>query len=289
MIVALRPALTYSLHNSAFGGAYWYVTKNDAALCAALENAAIRQNIPLHLGEPESPYIAKYSRAVHSMMSLRGYYDYRAARDEAIPEGELACGTCSADYIATVCESLVLMAELPYFQVRGIDDETASDMTRGDALLAKAARRTEHAAFLHARWNEARALFGADNPFPLLVDDALAAYDMGEGPISGAEYDRPATKAEALDSLWLSRIFEALELSLVVRACDFELARAKDGRAALQMARAKTDARLTQMCEEIEDACSYEVTPIRRLVGMQLESVLQALPYARRGGGNGAS
>ena len=284
MIGQLRPKLTYSLHNSAFGGAYWYVTKNDAALCAALEGAAHRQNLPLHLGEPESPYISKYSKAVHSMMSLRGYYEYRAARGEPIPTGEQSCGTCSADYIGTVCDSLVLMAELPYFQVRGIDDDSDSGMTRRDALGERAARRAGHAAFLRARWDEARALFGADNPFPLLVDDALAAYEMGEGEISGTEFDRPATKAEALDSLWLSRIFEALDLALAVRACDFELARAKEGRGALEKARAKTDARLTELCAQIEAACSYEVAPIRHLVAMQLESVLQALPYAREQG-----
>ncbi len=284
MIHALRPALTYSLHNSAFGGAYWYVTKNDPDLCRALEGAAIRQKIPLHLGEPESPYITKYSKAVHSMMSLHEYYDDRAAHGETLPVGALPCGTCSADYIATVCDSLVLMAELPYFQVHGIDDDTDSDMSRGDALTEKTARRTQHAAFLHARWDEVRALLTAENPFPLLVDDALAAYDAPCEQGKDAAYDRPATKAEALDSLWLSRIFEALDLALVLRACDFELAGEGAGKTALQSARAKTDARLTALCREIEAACPYDVAPIQTLVGVQLESVLQALPYARQGG-----
>ena len=279
LIDTLRPQLVYSLHNSAFGGAYWYLNRSDPALCASLEGAAIRQDVPLHLGEPESPYITKYSKAVHSMMSLRQYYEYRARHGQALPEGELSCGTCSADYVLAVCESLTLMAELPYFLVKGIDDETSSGIRRGDTLREKALRRAEHGAFLRERWNEARTLFGEDNPFPLLVDDAIKAYEGGE-EAADAEFDRIATKAEAMDSLWLTRIFEALDLSLTVRACNFELSRVGGAeRAALEGARWKADERLTKLCREIEDSCEYAVASIRRLVSVQLESVLQSIPF----------
>ena len=284
LVDALRPKLVYSLHNSAFGGAYWYVNQSDPELCMKLEGAALRQDVPLHLGEPESPYIVKHSKAVHSMMSLRQYYEYRARHGHALPEGELPCGTCSADYVATVCDSLTLMAELPYFLVKGIDDEAPSGIRRGDALREKARRRAQHSAFLRERWREARALFGEDNPFPLLVDDAIKAYDGGEAVTDGEEFDRIATKAEAMDSLWLSRIFEALDLSLAVRACDFELSRVGGGaeRDKLEGTRSKTDERLTALCREIEGACEYEVASIRRLVSVQLESVLQSIPYCWR-------
>jgi hypothetical protein len=173
------------------------------------------------------------------------------------------------------------MAELPYFLVRGIDDDTPSGVSRGDALREKAARRAQHSAFLHERWREVRALFREDNPFPLLVDDAMTAYDSGDEAPDGAEFDRPATQAEALDSLQLSRIFESLDLALAVRACDFELKRAEDAaeRALLEGARGKLDERLTAQCRELEGACVYEAASIRRLVSVQLESVLQTIPY----------
>jgi hypothetical protein len=282
LIDELRPRLVYSLHNSAFGGAYWYVNRSDPALCVALEGAALRQGVPLHLGEPESPYITKYSKAVHSMMSLRQYYEYRARHGHALPEGELSCGTCSADYVATVCDSLTLMAELPYFLVKGIDDETPSGIRRGDALREKARRRAEHGAFLRERWLEARSLFQEDNPFPLLVDDAIRAYEGDvEAAADDGEFDRIATRAEAMDSLWLTQIFEALDLTLAVRACDFELSRVdrKAERAALHGARERMDERLTELCREIEGACEYEVASIPRLVSVQLESVLQSIPH----------
>ncbi len=281
LVGRLRPQLVYSLHNSAFGGAYWYVTNGDPSLCEKLEGAALRQGVPLHLGEPESPYITKHSKAVHSMMSLRQYYEYRARLGLAVPEGELSSGTCSADYVATICESLVLMAELPYFLVRGIDDEAPSGISRRDALREKALRRARHSAFLRGCWREVRPLFGEDNPFPLLVDDAMAAYDAGEAAGEGADFDRPASRAEALDSLRLSEIFEALDLALALRACAFELARREDAgeRARLTGARDGLDERLTWLCRELEAGCAYEAASIRRLVSVQLESVLQAIDY----------
>jgi len=36
---------------------------------------------------------------------------------------------------------------------------------------------------------------------------------------------------------------------------------------------------LSALCREIEGSCQYEVASIRRLVSVQLESVLQAIPY----------
>ena len=76
LIEELKPNFMFSLHNTAFGGAYWYLNKNIPQLCEELEYSATRQKIPLQLGEPEAAYVEKFSQAVHSMLSIKYFYDY---------------------------------------------------------------------------------------------------------------------------------------------------------------------------------------------------------------------
>ncbi len=287
MIATLKPSFVYSLHNLSFGGAYWYVTRGDAALCAALEGAAHRQGIPLHLGEPEAAYIAKFSKAVHSMMSMRKQYEF-IERTTGKPCTEpLICGTCSADYIDTVCDCLTLIAEVPYFMERRIGDGSPSDLSRAEVLAQKDARRKEHYARIEAAWGRVRNLFRSENPFPLLIDDILGVIhtDRARVAYTGPDYERPATVAEKVDSLYLSQVFELLDLGMAIRACTFELdgnpALTPEQREALEQVRAETDARLIAQCRALEDCTTYEVIPIRSLVCVQLESALQAVTYCQ--------
>ncbi len=281
-----KPRFVYPLHNSAFGGAYWYVSKNIPALNPLLEAAAKRQNVALHLGEPEASYTLKYSGAVFSMLSLKRVFDLQDAKAGAQPvDKELACGTCSGDFIESVCDCLTLMAELPYFNDPKIADTSPSDMTRAEAVRAKLATRTKVYAFLEEQFSAAGALFGADNPFPRLVSDCMKGFrpNRDDEELSGPEYARAATVAEKFDNLFLAIYFDILNIALTLRACDMELARgerfSKPERDALGRARAACDLELSHMCRELEANSNYSVLEIKRLVSVQLESALHAIRF----------
>jgi len=282
LIEDLKPSFVFSLHNCAFGGAYWYLGRDIPALSPLLEGAAARQGVPLHLGEPESPYITKFSKAVHSMMSMKTYYDWMDACGQGIAPGPMGCGTCSADFIGTVCDALTLMAELPYFFVRGVDDDSPADMSRREALETRDARRRETYAFLGRQWASIRPLFGEDNPFPGLVDGTMAYMADARPTPEGPDFDRPATKAEVFDCLYISRIFEALDLGLALRACDHALEHqclSDADIAALNTAKVEVDALLVRQCRALEAGCPYTVGDIRKLVAVQLESALHAIAF----------
>ena len=280
MIRELKPSFVFSLHNSAFGGAYWYITNDDAGLCEKLENCAVRQGIPLHLGEPESFYIKKKSGAVHSMMSKKSYFDALEKEGRPVPPGPMSFGTCSADYLSTVCDSLVLIAELPYFLAEGVDDDSPSDMRRGAAFDEKAERRRAVYSFLKEHWGNVRDLMDSENPFPHLVDEAIELHcGEGEKRSDAAEYERLATRAEKLDCLTLARILEAQDLSLALRACNYALDKNPGlaEQAVLENARSEINERLHEECVTLEQGCAYEVITIKRAVSLQLESALQAV------------
>ena len=72
----IKPSFLYSLHNSAFGGAYWYISDQDETFVANLPQAAQHQDIPLSLGEPEMPCCKIYSNAVFEFPGTPLIYDY---------------------------------------------------------------------------------------------------------------------------------------------------------------------------------------------------------------------
>ena len=76
LIDEIRPVFTYALHNSGFGGVYWYVTEDVPELYPQLREAVERQGIPLHLGEPESPAITVLAPAVLLAEGIESEYDY---------------------------------------------------------------------------------------------------------------------------------------------------------------------------------------------------------------------
>lgn len=289
LIDELKPAYMFSLHNSAYGGAYWYLTKGDPALCAQLENAARRQNVPLHLGEPEALYIKKYSDAVFSMMSIKSYLDYTMQTVGHLPDLVTNSGGCSADYISTVCDCQTMLAEVPYFYDPRIEDNSESGMTRGEAVRENVRMESCNYAVLGQYWSQIHHLFSPENPFYEFVDTCVDALDVSEKTklalMEGEEGRRKATVSEVFDNLYGVRIFECLNFGLAARACAYELAHSEIKSVTeielLSLCKNIFNKEIEQMCAWLEKHASTEVIPIRRLVSIQLESALLTTAHLR--------
>ena len=286
LIDQLKPRFMFSLHNCAFGGAYWYLTDNIPELCAKLENAARRQKIPLHLGEPEAAYITKYSPAVHSMMSVTAMVNYMIRFGGGVPRTNMKCGGCSADYVAGVCKCMTMMAEVPYFYDQRIQDTSAYDgMTRREAVLENIRLNTENYAVLGKYWSQVHTLFQADNPFFEFVDSCIESNDAQnkakENWAKGPAFEKTATVSEVFDNLYASRVFECLNVALAVRACGYELERSErldlGAVELLTFCQKAFRDEMERMCEWLEQRLDYQVIPIRQLVSVQIESALLAV------------
>ena len=287
LIDSLKPRFMFSLHNSAYGGAYWYLTEDNPKLCADLEYAAKRQRVPLHLGEPECLYITKYSDAVHSMMSTTAYVNYMIKTAHGLPETTMQCGGCSADYVNTVCDCLTMLAETPYFFDARIADNSESSITRRDALLENIRMGTNNYAVLGQYWAQVHGLFEEGNPFYEFVDSCIEGLDasnkskktLAESP----EGERKAKVSEVFDNLYGTRIFECLNVALAIRACDYELSHSERKSVSdlelLAFSRGIFDKELEQMCAWLEKQAGTEVISIKRLVSIQLESAMRATQH----------
>ncbi len=293
LIDQLHPRFLYSLHNSAFGGVYWYVTQPlEESFYDRLRGVAAGQHMPIDLGEPEAPYIERLSPAVYRSISMADTYDYYEAYGQAHPEDLCGSGTCSADYGKQACGAFTLLTELPYFFNPAICDQSASDMLRRDAKLYALDYRKRMRQFAQETLADSWHYIDPENPFKFAmegfnsIDDDSATRQMLQ---THPEYQKPATISEKFSNVDLQPFFSCLTLCLYTRAYETELEAMRQRgeadqskQAALEKAYQRFRAKLDEQAALAEQNLSYEVVPIQRLIRIQLESGLLCADHIRR-------
>jgi Zinc carboxypeptidase len=292
LIQETKPDFMYSLHNAGFGGAYWYITHDLPELYEPLRRSALKQEIPLSLGEPEEPFITKFSPAIFKTMNIAEAYDFTETFTGETPK--IKNGTSSSDYASTITKDCVtLLTELPYFFDSRIEDMSESEITRKEAILKSVEMSQAHFTTLDQMVNEVRPYITDKNPFVKLVDEVIQYILNGsEAKIkwaeSNPEFEKPAKIAEVFDNLYGARFYNGLYLGLTIRTCEFELERlqkqdAKDEEAIrkLKETHQKGERYLKEYCDTLEKDLDYTFIPIQKLVRIQVESGLIVADYIR--------
>ncbi|MCM3601739.1 peptidase [Robertmurraya korlensis] len=291
LIEETQPKFMYSLHNAGFGGAYWYITHDYPELYEGLRNSSIKQGIPLNLGEPEEPFITKFSPAIFKNMTIAEAYDFIEKYSGEKPN--IKNGTSSSDYAGTVTECFTLLTELPYFFDSRIEDMSESDMTRKEAILKSVEVSQAHFAHLDQILQGIRPYIQKENPFVKLVEEVIQYIREGsEAKIKWAEsdpeFEKSAKMAEVFDNLYASKFYNGLYLGLTVRTCEYEIERLqllenRDEEALNKLKEAQEigEKFLEDYCNVLETELDYTFIPIRKLVRIQVESGLLVANYIR--------
>jgi hypothetical protein len=79
----------YSLHNSDFGGVYFYLWEAPPPLYEPFHKLVESQGLPLHLGEPEMPYEIEYASAIYKDSSIAAEYVCSYARRPDSGDGRI--------------------------------------------------------------------------------------------------------------------------------------------------------------------------------------------------------
>lgn len=291
LIQELKPAFLYSLHNAGFGGAYWYLTHDLPELYDDLRNSALKQGIPLNLGEPEEPFITKFSPAVFKNMTIGEAYDFIEKFSGEKPN--INNGTSCSDYASSITDCVTLLPELPYFFDSRIEDLRNSEISRKEAILQNIKQSMDHFSRLDQLLAEVRPYISEQNPFVKLAEEAIQHIKEGsEAKIkwaeSNPEFEKTASVAEVFDNLQAAKFYNGLYLGLTVRTLEFEIERQKrqgnrDDRAIKILVETfeKGEKILKEYCECLERELNYSVIPIQKLVRVQLESGLIVADYIR--------
>jgi hypothetical protein len=286
LIEQVRPDFMYSLHNSGFGGVYFYIWEAAPPLYEPFHKLVESQGLPLHLGEPEMPYEIEYASAIYKDSSITAEYDYLEEHTSTDPAEIITGGTLSFEYARAFCDPFTLICEMPCFYHPAINDTSASDMVRRDAILQAIEETEEDINFLKGLYDAVKSELTVPSPFRDAIEETLrtslaelaAEENWARANPRTAE---AATVAEKFDSLVIHRFYRLFGLGMFVRMLDAQIAVTGESPSlfsAREAARAAFEARSADLEAELD----YTVVPIQKLVRVQLGSALLAADYAAR-------
>ncbi|WP_461811232.1 M14 family zinc carboxypeptidase [Faecalimonas sp.] len=294
LIDEIKPAFIYSLHNAGFGGVYWYISKELPELYNSMYDAAKKMNVPLNLGEPETPYCIPFAPAIYQSLGSEQEYDYI---EKYSPEGTdlsnaFHVGTCSESYARQHYGSFTLLTELPYFFDKRIMDLSEGTMSRRDAVLENLKANDESNQYILETMDISKKYFSPMNPFKLALEsftessDSEATRNMVN---TNPDFAKMATIAEEFDNILMSRFYKSLSYGMLIRVNEYELEEMQrtgevnsEKETALKKARDIAIIHHKKLTDQLESEINYEVVPIRKLVSIQLECGLLISQYVHK-------
>lgn len=283
----LKPDFVYTLHNSSFGGVYFYVSHNRKEIIDQLPATAKRANLPLHLGEPECAFSKTFAPSIYEFLQATQYYDYYEKNLDGNPCDYMVCGGSSLDYINTINpDAFVMMCEEPYFYCPESSDLSFSTtMTRREAILKGFEERDrivqktiayytklQSHADQKSMYMQALAMYADAN------DDSKKAQLslMDEQP---EEFNVPATKASEFDSLIASPWYALLAFGMLIGCAKETLANTNNQKAKVELLQMIEECQrfVNQECTRINQQIPCQPIPIRTLVQVQMESAFIVL------------
>lgn len=287
MIDETKPLFMYSLHNTTFGGTYWYLSRELEAVWDRLYNANQRQGLPLHLGEPEENQLTPYAPAIFPMIDQGEIYEFYETYSDVPPESLMLGGDSSFSYAAKYGTTL-LVTELPNFYDPRIADLSELPFSRREAMRRNQELYWKILEQADELYRVIEPYLSGDNPFANTVEINVRNYrkqyelelrHIDENPI----YDEPCTVAEGFDSLEIRNLDRLFYLTLLRRSCEHELQKADHpGYELLLRVHAEVANAFEAAAAVIESEFNYTVIPIRKLVSVQLESGLVLADYLMR-------
>ncbi|MGB6864920.1 MAG: M14 family zinc carboxypeptidase [Candidatus Aminicenantaceae bacterium] len=282
-------SFSFGLHNSGFGGVYYYWSHDVQELYPILYGFIEKQGLPLHLGEPEVPYIRKFDdKSMFKMLYFTDDYDYMDKFSPVPPEKILKSGASSDDYIKERYHALTVNCELPYFYDPKIEDTSLSDMTRREAMLKRIEYDKETFYSLKEKYDKIQPFLTQKSLFIDTIEEALR---IGENEIitmentvkTEKEYERQATNAEKWDALSLTKFGNILALGQLLRLLEYE----KDQvgpkfPVQLQEILERSIEEFDEKAKDAESELDYTVIPIKKLASIQLMTALYAMDYVQR-------
>ena len=284
LIEQVRPDFIHSLHNSGFGGVYFYISEEAPLLYEPFHKLAESQDLPLHLGEPEIPYATEYASAVYKVPVAAESYDHLEKQTGTDPAEIITGGTASFDYARAFGDPFCLVCEMPYFYNPAIHDTSPADMVRRDAILQGTEQARQDMNFLKEQYEAVKDALTVPSLFHDALKETLRTFEQRLVAHENWARTEPktaetATVAEKLDNLVIRRFYRLFSLGMFARLLDAQVAATGES-PPLSSAREATLAAFEARSAELAAELDYVVIPIQKLVRVQLGSALLAADHA---------
>ncbi len=289
-----KPQFVYPLHNSGFGGAYWYMSYGKQEISENLNEIPGKYGIPLSLGEPEAPYAEVLGPAIYKTLSIKDEYDYMEKYSNEDPSKLINCGTCGLDYAIEIAEGeevFGLVSEVPYFYDRRIDDISESGAIRKDLILEACEFQEMINKRIMGILEKVHSCISKDNMF------AVVLCEISKGALPGIEAKRKLVEnndnllmkakiSEEFENAYISKFYNLLSLGMLLRALEYETAKTGSLNevsnvkiSLLKEAQMEAEEEFERLSSRLEKEMNYSVIPIQNLIRIQLECGLVIAEY----------
>lgn len=284
LISNLKPKFMSSLHNSSFGGVYYYISYEIGNLFTDLVDFVTSEHLPLHLGEPEMSNMEKLHEGFFQCCGIQELYDSLEAEGIENPQQVIKMGTSSFDYLKNIAgnESFSLVCEIPYFYNKNIASNSLTNFNRKDLRLACL-------EYIKNSYHHSKRIFRSIRKYCDKTSrcyNAVADYFWRRGSTinlqiheanTSSYYDGKATVAQAFDLNVSKRWYDLLYVSMIGRLCDEAISNHPENEEEITKIKGDFDKWLKQTLNDLLSNVKFEVIPIQKLVRVQIGSVFITL------------
>jgi len=284
LIQKIKPKFMYSLHNSGFGGVYFYLSYGIGNLFEDLVTFVKKEQLPLHLGEPEAPYIKKLNEAIFQMFGIQNQYDYLEEKGIENPTEFIKHGTSSYDYLKSVTseKNFTLVCEMPYFYHNSIDDTSLTKFERRELRMQSLEYQKEIAIEMKKNFRQIKKFCDKSTRMFTAVKDYIRIMRPGlELEINVTKtsplYDGKATVSQAFDLNVASRYYSLLRISMVARLCKEAILVHPENEVEITKIKVDLEKWIEQKISDLLLNIEFKVIPIQKLVRVQIGSAFITL------------
>ncbi len=288
IIDEVKPNFMFSLHNAGFCGVYWYVSHDIKEMYPEFIKLVEDQDLPIHRGEPETPYIKELHSAVYKMFGIQEAYDFYEENGVENPQELIKNGTSSDDYLKRVTnnQGYTLVCEMPYFYDKALDDDSTSEYDRRELVLDRINFSLEMYKYTKKRFELIREFC---NPKSRIFTSLADYFDNFEKRIeprihfakTSDKYEGKATVAQAFDSMVASRYYNSFGLAMTSRLCTEVIKTYPDKSEEVAFIKSELDSKVEKMIEDVLSKTVFEVIPIQKLVKVQVGCALIAMKHLK--------
>ena len=282
----VQPDFVYGLHNSGFGGMYYYINQPFDDIFPELERLPSSLGLFLAKGEPEVPWIIEYAPGIYKIIGLPDEYDYYEKHTDTDPATMVHGGGSSCDYLKEIGlnKTIYLVTEIPYFQSPVITDDTIiPNGTRRDILLQGLDKEDKNDAILMNLLEQIKSAMTLDSSLYRASRSMLKVFNTTAASRRQAIHNDnstlvPATVASQADALYTSMFYKMLVASMLNRAITLQIQQSSGDIKLLENAQKELKNHLDYWINDIEQNIPYTPIRIRTLVQGQLGAMLTVLP-----------
>jgi hypothetical protein len=280
VIDGLAPTLQCSLHNGEYGGVFHYVSTDDRALADRLAAVPGWQGLPLHSAVWEVPASNVITPGVLLAPTTRQLAAMAVAAGVAP-----TTGASSADY-ARPHGTLTVVSEVPRWGDPRSADTTACGRDLDTVIGSSLQIWDDSVRKMHELLAGPDRDLVLDTPYRRSLKDGMRIGDslasgwralLSDPTIAG----RPATVAEECSFEVLPRMLRLRLAGAALRALDSEVATG-NVRRSIRRAHVQGEQLFRSWLQEADASLPGEHIELRRLVAVQIGSVLTAAEHARQ-------